>query len=190
MTCIVGLVDNGAVWMGGDSAGASGWSMTVRSDTKVFRTGPYLMGFTSSFRMGQLLRWSLKTSAPSGDLERFMATTFVDAVRQCLKDGGWATREKDQESGGTFLVGVAGHLFAIHDDYQVEEAADPFNAVGCGADVALGCMYGSTLVAPSQRLKLALTAAERFSAGVRGPFTIRHIAAPRTPEAVPTKGNG
>jgi hypothetical protein len=51
MTCIVGLVDGGRVWLGGDSAGVSGWDLTVRADRKVFRNGPYVMGFTTSFRM-------------------------------------------------------------------------------------------------------------------------------------------
>ncbi len=54
MTAIVGLVHNATVYIGGDSAGVSGYSMTVRADSKVFTIGPYLMGFTTSFRMGQL----------------------------------------------------------------------------------------------------------------------------------------
>jgi len=76
MTCIVGLVDDGAVYMGGDSAGVLGLSIEVRADEKVFylneksswrtRLDPrellkpvrhlVVMGFTSSFRMGQLPR--------------------------------------------------------------------------------------------------------------------------------------
>ena len=52
MTCIVGLIDGRRVWMGGDSAGVSGLDITVRADAKVFRNGDFLIGFTSSFRMG------------------------------------------------------------------------------------------------------------------------------------------
>src|SRR2546430_1004120 len=99
--------------MGGDSAGVSGWGLVVRADHKVFRNGPYVMGFTSSFRMGQLLRWGFDPPAPPdcrGDLESFMATTFVDAVRGRLKAGGWAKKDSEQEQGGTFLVGVCGRL--------------------------------------------------------------------------------
>jgi hypothetical protein len=55
MTCIVGLRQGGKVFIGGDSAGISGWDVTVRADPKVFLSGPYAMGFTSSFRLGQLL---------------------------------------------------------------------------------------------------------------------------------------
>lgn len=173
MTCIVGVADSGVVWMGGDSAGADGsWSLELRAESKVFHRGPFLMGFTTSFRMGQLLRWRLDVGAPDTSLPEFMATTFVDAVRQCLKDGGFATRDKDQEEGGTFLVGVAGRLFTVHDDYQVAEQRHPYAAVGCGADVALGVMYATAHLGPEHRLQIALDAAERHSAGVRGPFTI------------------
>jgi hypothetical protein len=52
VTAIVGLVHEGTVYIGGDSAGVSGYSMTVRADAKVFTVGPYLLGFTTSFRMG------------------------------------------------------------------------------------------------------------------------------------------
>lgn len=172
MTAIVGVVHDSQVHIGGDSAGVSGWSLTVRADSKVFINGPYVMGFTSSFRMGQLLRYALTPPEPAGDLERFMATTFIDAVRECLKTGGWAAKENEREEGGVFLVGIAGRLFRVDSDYHVGEAVDGFDAVGCGEEVALGALYATarSRMAPQRRIKLALEAAERFSAGVRGPF--------------------
>ncbi|WP_305784202.1 hypothetical protein [Symbioplanes lichenis] len=172
MTAIVGVEQGGRVFIGGDSAGVSGYSLTVRADEKVFRKDKYLFGFTTSFRMGQLLRYSLTLPKPAGDLEAFMSTVFVDALRECLKTGGWARKENDREEGGTFLVGVKGRLFTVHDDYQVAQAADGFAAVGCGDELALGALYATagTSLGPRKRVLRALGAAERFSAGVRGPF--------------------
>ena len=172
MTAIVGLVHNGSVYIGGDSAGVAGMSLTVRADAKVFRKKGYVFGFTSSFRMGQLLRYSLKLPKPRRDLDAFMSTTFVDALRDCLKAGGWAAKDNEREDGGTFLVGVRGQLFAIYDDYQVAKAADGFAAVGCGHQVALGALFGTagTGLSPRRRVARALKAAERFNSGVRGPF--------------------
>jgi ATP-dependent protease HslVU (ClpYQ) peptidase subunit len=60
MTCIVGMVENGKVYIGGDSAGVSGFDYHIREDQKVFQNGDMIFGFTSSFRMGQLLQYSLK----------------------------------------------------------------------------------------------------------------------------------
>lgn len=173
MTCIVGLVHDGKVHIGGDSAGVAGWQLTVRADSKVFETGAYIMGFTSSFRMGQLLRYSFDAPAPDlNDLDRFMSTTFIDSIRACLTAGGYATKEKEAEQGGNFLVGVGGRLFEVHSDYQVGESVDGYSAAGCGEDIALGSLYSTALAGGSahSRVTLALQAAERYSAGVRGPY--------------------
>jgi hypothetical protein len=105
MTCIVGIVDKGKIYIGGDSAGLTGWDLCVRNDKKVFVNNGFAMGFSSSFRMGQLLAYALKPPEikPGDDLMRFMAVDFINAVRECLKSGGWASREKETENGGNFL---------------------------------------------------------------------------------------
>jgi hypothetical protein len=172
VTCIVGLEVGGNVYMGADSAGVTGWDMTVRADTKLFERGPFMMGFTSSFRMGDLLRYSLVVPEhPDGMTDReYLSTRFVDAVRTCLKEGGLAKTENDVESGGTFLLAYRGHIYAIHDDYQVEQSIDGFLAVGCASQVALGVLWASVNVSPMIRIEQALIAAEHFSAGVRRPW--------------------
>jgi ATP-dependent protease HslVU (ClpYQ) peptidase subunit len=178
MTCIVGFVEGNRVWMGGDSAGVAGLDLTVRADTKIFRNGEMLFGFTTSFRMGQLLRYSL--AIPEHDdrvpVEKWMATTFVNAVRECLKVNGWAQKEKEQESGGNFLVGYKGELFEVWSDYQVARPVDGFAAVGCGAQIAHGALFATSHIRGKKRALIALSAAERFSAGVRGPFHVETLA--------------
>lgn len=177
LTCIVGLVDEGTVYIGGDSAGVAGMELKVRADQKVFANGPIVMGFTDSFRMGQLLRYAFQCppQLPSKAIEEYMVMDFVDAVRECLKEGGFAKEESGQESGGTFLVGYRGRLFEVSGDYQVGEALDGFSAVGSGAQVALGALYATRGREPEERLLTALEAAERYNAGVRGPFVIEHL---------------
>lgn len=166
------------MFLGGDSAGVGGWEVTIRADPKVFVTGPYAMGFTSSFRLGQLLQHKLKLPEPPKSQSKiypFMVDQFVEATRECLKLGGMATKEKEAESGGTFMVGVRGRLFVIEVDYQVVEPVPPFAAVGGGAPYALGSLATSK-GSPVSRVKKALEVAERFCMGVRGPFRI--LAAP------------
>lgn len=171
MTCIVGVKDNGRVLIGGDSAGVNGWSLTVRADRKVFRNGPYIFGFAGSFRMGNLLRYALVPPEPSDwDVYRFMSTTFVDAVRKCLKDGGLAEVNNGVERGGVFLVGYKGELFRIDNDYQVGIADDGYSAIGCGDEIAVGSLFATKALPAHDRARIALEAAERHSAGVRGPF--------------------
>lgn len=175
MTCIVGLVDGDRVWMGGDSAGVNGLDITVRADTKVFRNDDCLIGFTSSFRMGQLLHYRLEPPPrePDADLFRYMVVDFVDAVRGCLKDGGYAHRSNEVETGGTFMVGCEGRLFTVQSDYQVGEAVRGYHAIGCGADYALGSLASTAGLCPEERVLKALQCAELFNGGVRAPFTIQ-----------------
>ncbi len=174
MTCIVGLIDKGKVYIGGDSAGVAGMGLTIRADEKVFTKGEFVMGFTSSFRMGQLLRYSLKPPKyhPDIDLIEYMVTDFINAVRECLKGGGFAQKDKEEERAGTFLVGFEGRLFKIEGDYQVGVPTQSFDACGCGNDIALGSMFSSSSLPPVERITQALEAAEQFSAGVRRPFVI------------------
>jgi hypothetical protein len=178
VTCIVGFVEGNTVWMGGDSAGVAGLSLTVRGDQKVFRNGPMLFGFTTSFRMGQLLRYALKIPDhdPRIDTDTYMATTFVDAVRACLKSNGWASKKDECEQGGTFLVGYRGRLFCIESDYQVGVPLDSFHAVGCGDDIARGALFATEHLTGRERVELALRAAERHSAGVRAPFYVESLS--------------
>lgn len=177
MTCIIGLIDkDDNIFMGADSAGVSGTSLQIRADEKVFINEGYIMGFTSSFRMGQLLRYDFMPPKFYGDtdLYNFMVTTFIDKVRKCLKKGGFAQEKDKVEKGGTFLVGYRGRLFIIDKDYQVGEMIDKFASVGCGEDIALGSLY-STKNSPfksEERIKLALESAEHFNTAVRRPFII------------------
>jgi ATP-dependent protease HslVU (ClpYQ) peptidase subunit len=177
MTCIVGAIDNGTIYMGADSAGVGGYALDIRRDSKIFINGEFLIGFTSSFRMGQLLRFKFTPPIPkeNQDLYEYMVSDFVEEVRKCLKDGGYSKIQSNEETGGTFLVGYRGRLFTIEDDFQVGEVFHEFAAVGCGFHIALGSMYSTRGKNPSERIMTALEAAEEFSAGVRRPFNLLTI---------------
>lgn len=174
MTCIVGLLDDSGIYMGGDSAAVGGNSLNIRADKKVFINNEFIMGFTWSFRMGQLLRYSFIPPQfhIDNDIDSFMVTTFIDAVRECLKKGGFARKKDEEESGGTFIVGFKNQLFQVFSDYQVAKVLDKFVCCGCGEEIAQGSMYSTEGMSPEKRIRIALEAAEHFSVGVRGPFNI------------------
>lgn len=178
MTCIAGIVHDGIVYIGGDSAGVEGYQISRRADTKVFVNGPYAIGFTSSFRMGQLLQHSFKPPIPTSkeidNLEKFMVTRFVDSVRDCFQAGGFAKVQDSQEEGGVFLVGIHSRLFSIEEDYQVGEVIDTYDAIGAGAAVAKGALFAlsDTTKAPKDKLLIALEASERWCNAVSAPFNI------------------
>lgn len=175
MTCIVALKHKGHVTMGGDSAGVSGLDVIVRADPKVFLNGKFLIGYTSSFRMGQILRFKF-TPPPipkNRDLFQYMCTDFVDAARRALKKGGYSKIDSNVERGGNYLVGIRGRIFNIQSDYQVGEASDSFDVIGCGEPYALGALNAQpTTMKANVRVQQALETATKFSGGVRGPYVI------------------
>lgn len=177
MTCIVALKHKGKVYMGADSAGVGGLNLSIRKDPKIYINGPFMFGFTSSFRMGQILGYSFNPpKQEQGEpIEKFMATKFINEVRKCLKDGGFAKINNNEEEGGFFIVSYKGRIFTVQCDFQVAEEVQNYTAVGCGDHLALGSLHasGRTAWTPQTRLKRALEAAATFSAGVAKPFIIK-----------------
>lgn len=186
MTCIVGMSHGGRVFMGGDSAGVdtSSYGLQSREDAKIFQRGAYLIGFSDSFRMGQILRYAGKLPDPPDgcdDLHAFMCTSFIDEVRETFTRYGFGLKndEAGHAMGGTFLVATQGNLFVVYSDYQVAMPACGYSAIGCGGDIALGALYATvtseTVYEPVDAIHLALQASEKFSAGVRAPFLIKEL---------------
>jgi len=178
MTCIVGLVQKGTVYIGADSASVSGWTSRITRLPKVFRRGPFLIGYTTSFRMGQLLEHSLKVPAQTEtelDDMRFMVTVFAEQVRALLKERGVAKVEANAETGGQFLVGYRKRLYSVQSDFQVNEMADGFDAVGSGAEYALGALAALKTLKPAARCKRALEISAHFNMGVSAPFFVKTL---------------
>ena len=180
MTCIVGFIDkeNKKIYIGGDSAGSANYNIRTRKDPKVFIRDPFIIGFTSSFRMGQLLmsdeRFSIRIQKQEESNYDYMVSAFIPAIQKLFKEGGFLESNKDVLSGGTFLIGYKGSLYEIEDDFQVAEYTEDYAACGCGEDYALGSLFtssGNIL----ERIKKALECAEYYSSGVRGPFNIIEI---------------
>lgn len=191
MTCIVALIDkDGNVFLGGDSAGVSQYlDMVVRYDEKVFiRTDDsginWAFGFTTSFRMGDLLRYELELpkieEKDFADLRGFMASKFMREVRKCFSNGGFMLKKDNRETGGTFIVGLLGNIFIIEEDFQVGQSFTYYMAVGSGAHDALGSLFTSEGYEPSahERVEEALRAAQQWNAGVREPFKIVETGPP------------
>lgn len=183
MTCIVGLVDpeNGnRVYIGGDSAGCSPGIISLRKDPKVFRNGPFLMGYAGSYRMGQLLRYSFNPPerASRRDVYQYMITDWVDEVRKTLKDGGEAKVEDNvEETSGQALIAYRNRLFMLDEDFQVAEHITPYVSIGVGSEIALGSLHTTDKfkIDPEAKVRLALEAAAFISDGVRAPFIIERL---------------
>jgi ATP-dependent protease HslVU (ClpYQ) peptidase subunit len=177
MTCIVGYIDKKKVYIGGDSAGSTEYRITIRKDPKVFKKGNMIFGFTSSFRMGQLLQFDLKIPSHPKNMSdyEYMVSKFIKAVRVCFKQGAYTSINNGVEEGGHFLVGYKSNLYKIEADFQVQLGYSNYMALGAGEYYALGALHAASEIGkllPEEIVTLALQAAGKFTPGVEGPYNI------------------
>jgi ATP-dependent protease HslVU (ClpYQ) peptidase subunit len=166
------------VYIGVDSASVQGWVRRATNLRKVFRRGPFLMGYTTSFRMGQLLEHELEVprQADNESDMSFMVTKFVESARGLMKDKGFSKIESNAETGGQFLVGYRGRLYSVQNDFQVGEMTEGMDAIGSGSDFALGAMKALEDLPPKRRINKSLEIAAHFNMGVCGPFHTRSMS--------------
>ena len=173
MTCIVGLEHNGKVYLGGDAAAVSPNEIQAISESKVFITGKFIIGYTDSFRMGQLLEYNLNVPKQEKEEDlKYLITKFVPAVRECLRDGGFAKNENGVEEGGNFLLGYKGKIYYFGTDFQITRKIDGFDTLGAGESFAMGALTAIDKKDPEKALLKALEVASKCSPFVIPPFTV------------------
>jgi hypothetical protein len=179
MTCIVGFSHKGISYLGGDAAGSesNGGNITSRAYPKVFHKNDFVMGYTTSFRLGDILEVVCpppEVKPNTLTLREHLISKWIPPLRDKLKSEGWLEIDKNREKGGTFIVGYHGELCIIYDDLQVSQVADNYCSVGSGSPYALGALYvmKDMKIRPKNRILNALHAAVYHNAYVREPFTI------------------
>lgn len=186
MTCIVATKHNNKIYMGGDSLGSdTSFAKTVRKDVKVFINGDMLLGFTSSFRMGQILQYVMShPERPEGISDmKYLVAYWIPALIECFEHSGYRGEKglddhDETRTGGVFLLGYRGTLYQIDSDFQVGIPAEQYAAIGCGQDLAMGAIFTAKKLGikePDKILTVALEAAEKYSGGVQRPFLLLSI---------------
>ena len=185
MTCIVGIKSENKIYIGGDTVGSTLYTKSPRKDEKVFinDTGRHQMiiGYTSSYRMGQLLRYKLrlpKHKKNVSDME-YLVGPFVDTLinlyKSCEYQGDCSPEDKTQ-CGGTFIFGYKGNLYKTESDFQIAVPRNNYESCGCGESFALGSLHSTEKTKNvKKRIKKALDAASTYSNGVEGPYNIMSI---------------
>jgi len=176
MTCIVGFKTDNNVYIGCDSAGVSGRDIVIRADEKIFKNGDFIFGFTSSFRMGQILRYNFTPPKRKENItdDEYLYDDFINEVIKIFKKNGYAKVDSNQVEGGVFLFGYKNELYYVGSDFQIGKSIKDYESVGCGDNYALGCLYAleDSNTPVETKIKRALESAEEFSTGVRRPFRI------------------
>lgn len=177
MTCIVAIEHEGKVWMGGDSAATRDDDIVCRSNEKVFINGEFIIGYSGSFRIGQILQYAFKPPKQNlfkqTDME-YMVVDFIDALRKTLKEKGAMMEEKEGDAQDSeFIVGYQGKIYVIESDFNVGRPLHNYASCGVGMDYALGCLYNMPEeMSVVSQIEKALSASAEFCSAVRKPFNI------------------
>jgi len=181
MTCIVAVNDGKKIVLGGDRAAVGDIDIRIVAKPKIFTVGKFSIGYTSSFRMGQLLQYKLKVldQLPEQSDYEYMVTTFIDAIRDLFSTNGYEPKEKEEIQGGTFIVIYNKIIYQVEDDFQIGIMADPFTAVGCGDVYANATMKALLDNKPELNAKEIATQglknASYFCGGVHAPYDFIEI---------------
>jgi len=102
MTCIIGLEEDGRVYMGGDSCTTAGYETRTIKGKKVFFIGKnaqILVGASGSGRMTQILQYNFKPP-PFGtfEAEEYLCKLFVPKLRKAIRKHGYIHTENQTEN--------------------------------------------------------------------------------------------
>jgi len=169
MSCVVGLIQNGMVYIGSD-----GLATTEEGERrpviciKIFTNKEYLIGFAGSVRHGQLLGPKF-LDAPASVYD------FPDAIREVFIEKGaiMTTDTGQQMHNSNILIGHKGRLFELLIDFQINEVMGNFTAIGSGSTYAMGSLFATKKwKTPENRIINALNAAKEYDRSCGLPFTI------------------
>lgn len=177
MTCTVGVVENGVVWMGADAFSGNEYIYSRSALPKVFTQQGVLFGIAGDWRGGLLLQSLEMPAHPEGmPPEQYVGQLLVAAMRDHFREHGFLqeVNAQQQTEDLVLLIGYQGRLFALWQQFQLTESAEGYEAIGSGMFVATGALYAARQVGmpAAEQIHMALTAACAHSPFVRPPFRV------------------
>ena len=185
MTCIIGIIEDGIVYMGGDSAACDDSSLIIIRGSKVFQKDNFLFGVSGNPRMSDVLRYNFEIppKEKKQDILEYMHQEFIPELKESMFQNGVLEKRDEVVSSNDawVMIGIEGRLFILESRFHLSESILDYNALGSGMDAALGCLYGLNdlmeaekivKLRPRIKIEIALRASEQFNCNVNGPFTI------------------
>lgn len=171
MSTVIGIVQDGKVYMGSDSYATTedGVKRNLNRIKKMFTNGRYLIGFIGSVRVGQSLMPHVFT--PPDEIMH-----FPDAMVTQLGEKGCLATDQDSQTcaqQSNFLIATPeGELYEVLADFQINDI-DDYTAIGSGSHFAYGSLYTTRRMKdPKKRLRIALETAAFFDTSTGPPFVI------------------
>jgi len=189
LTVIVGIKDQGKIYMGCDSAISTDAEIWTLNSPKIIKKGELLIGITGSIRGIQLLEhnWCFPEDEESKKLissytdEEYIYRFVVPCIKEVFACNQYCIICDGQESmEDWFLIGYRGELYSLVSHYQCFKIDKPYVAIGSGGNFALGSLktqedLGLLGKDPEMNITRAIKCACEFSNSVREPIRIFEV---------------
>lgn len=156
MTCIIAHTNGTSSFIAGDKLGSNGFTKSVQAEPKVFekefikhnedgltRTKEVMaLGYTTSFRMGQLLNYNLNLpeQVAGETFAQYLVLKVIPIIRQMFKEE-WGSRDASQDVGGGQFIILHNHtIYEVQEDFSVLQPKTQITAVGSGTYHAIAAM--------------------------------------------------
>lgn len=167
MSVILGASDGEKVIIGADSGGIlASFDYEIRKDSKVFiKNDDLLFGFAGSFRVGQLVKNSIKFEKKPDNMSdhKYLCTMVANEINSYLPDL--------EETN--FIIGYRGNIYTLQTDFQVSSNTRNFDSIGAASPFALSSYYllnEYTDLDIEQKVQKSLEISTKFNLGALPPF--------------------
>lgn len=197
MTCIIGMKHKGIVYLGADRAVTVGDTVSIMSEPKIYNicngVCNFILADSGTTKIGDIIKYRFpeelkkNTKGNIKDVHAYMRTIFVETLALSFNEHLHQIRVgkligENELSGLEFsemLVGVQGHLFKVDATLSVLDLKDEIDAIGVGADIAIGSLAQS-LKDNKERDRQsiqkyftdALAISAKYKEGVEPPFDV------------------
>lgn len=198
MTCIIGMKNRGIVYLGADRAVTIGNTVSIMKEPKIYNISNgcfnFILADAGNTKMGDIIKYNFpdelkKTTTQDNikDIHAYMRTTFVETLAISFNEhlhqirAGKLVREVEMDclEFGEMLVGVQGHLFKVDSSLSVLDLEDNIDAIGIGADVAIGSLAQSLKNNKKRDIESikkyfydALSISAKYKEGVEAPYDV------------------
>jgi ATP-dependent protease HslVU (ClpYQ) peptidase subunit len=133
MTCIIAYKDEkNDIYLAGDKMGSNSFTGQTVKEPKVFWKGDFRIGYTTSFRMGQILKhvWTPPQRKVDQNTDSYLYVDVVNSLKRCFIDNGFGN--KDKNNYGTFIMCYEDRMIEVQDELSLLESDRNVVSVGSG----------------------------------------------------------
>jgi len=141
MTCIVAFRNKEKnIILAGDKMGSDSFTSMISKVPKVFTNDDFAIGYTSSFRMGQLLQhvWLPPQRKVDQSTDNYLYSDVTASLRKMFKENGFG--DDDTNEFGNFIMIYEDRILEMQDEMSFLEHETDIVSVGAGCYHATAAM--------------------------------------------------